>query len=401
MLLIGSFGFIGYTGVYSSIPGMKDIKEKALKAHRRLSGKIGTLAKVPLRKVSDFSTYYTPGVAAVSALLGKKPKEARHYTIKNNTVAVISDGSAVLGLGNIGPYGALPVMEGKALIFKELAGVDAFPIVLDTQDPDAVVETIKNIAPAFGGINLEDIKAPQCFEIERRVNDLLDIPVMHDDQHGTAIVVLAGLINAARVVKKSVEDLHIVIAGAGAAGTAIAELLVHYGVADVVVLDSIGAIYKGRDGLYKHKEELAQITNKEGKKGSLGDVIVGADVVIGVAGLGSKFTKTNIKKMANDPIVFALANPQPEINPADAHKAGAAVVATGRSDFPNQVNNALVFPGVFRGALDGGITDITQDIKLNAANALAALIKSPKKDKILPDLLDKRVVKAVAKAVQK
>lgn len=380
---------------------MKDIKEKALKAHRRLSGKIGTLAKVPLRKVSDFSTYYTPGVAAVSALLGKKPKEARHYTIKNNTVAVISDGSAVLGLGNIGPYGALPVMEGKALIFKELAGVDAFPIVLDTQDPDAVVETIKNIAPAFGGINLEDIKAPQCFEIERRVNDLLDIPVMHDDQHGTAIVVLAGLINAARVVKKSVEDLHIVIAGAGAAGTAIAELLVHYGVADVVVLDSIGAIYKGRDGLYKHKEELAQITNKEGKKGSLGDVIVGADVVIGVAGLGSKFTKTNIKKMANDPIVFALANPQPEINPADAHKAGAAVVATGRSDFPNQVNNALVFPGVFRGALDGGITDITQDIKLNAANALAALIKSPKKDKILPDLLDKRVVKAVAKAVQK
>jgi len=392
---------MGYTGVYSSIPGMKDIKEKALKAHKRLSGKIGTLAKVPLRKVSDFSTYYTPGVAAVSTLLGKKPGLAKDYTIKNNTVAVISDGSAVLGLGNIGPYGALPVMEGKALIFKELAGVDAFPIVLDTQDPDEIVETIKNIAPAFGGINLEDIKAPQCFEIERRVNDLLDIPVMHDDQHGTAIVVLAGLINSAKVVKKKLEDLHIVIVGAGAAGTAIAELLVHYGVGDVVVLDSIGAIYKGRDGLYKHKEDLAQITNKDKKKGDLGEVIVGADVVIGVAGLGSKFTKTNIKKMAKDPIVFALANPQPEIDPADAHKAGAAVVATGRSDFPNQVNNALVFPGVFRGALDGGITDITQDIKLNTAKALAALIKSPKKDMILPELLDRRVVRAVAKAVQK
>jgi len=380
---------------------MKDISEKALKAHKKAKGKIEIQGKVTLSKQSDFSVHYTPGVAAVSSLLAKKPKEAKNYTIKNNMVAVISDGSAVLGLGNIGPYGALPVMEGKALIFKELAGVDAFPIVLDTQDPDEIVETIKNIAPVFGGINLEDIKAPQCFGIEKRVNKMLDIPVMHDDQHGTAIVVLAGLINASKVVKKKLENLNIVIVGAGAAGNAIAELLIYKGVGDVVVLDSVGAIYKGREKLHSYKEKLAKITNKSKKKGMLSDVIEGADVVIGVAGKGGKFGKRDIKKMAEKPIVFALANPSPEILPVDAHAAGAVVVATGRSDFPNQVNNALVFPGVFRGALDGGITDITQDIKLKAAEALAKLIKSPKKDKILPELLDKRVVKAVAKAVQK
>ncbi|XKT75191.1 MAG: NADP-dependent malic enzyme [Patescibacteria group bacterium UBA2103] len=380
---------------------MKNIAEKALKAHKKLKGKIKVDSKVPLTKQSDFSLYYTPGVAAVCTLLAKNKKEAKTYTIKNNTVAVISDGSAVLGLGNIGPYGALPVMEGKALIFKELAGVDAFPIVLDTQDPDEIVETIKNIAPAFGGINLEDIKAPQCFEIERRVNDLLDIPVMHDDQHGTAIVVLAGLINAAKVVGKKFEDLNVVIVGAGAAGTAIANLLVYRGVGDVIVLDSIGAIYKGRDGLYKHKEELAQITNKDKKSGSLSEVVEGADVIIGVAGKGGKFKASDIKKMAQDPIVFALANPDPEMLPDAAHKAGAAVVATGRSDFKNQVNNALVFPGVFRGALDGGIKDITDQKKVAAAEALARLIKRPSKDQILPELLDKRVVKAVAKAIQK
>ena len=380
---------------------MKDIKEKALAAHKKARGKIEIQAKVSLTKVSDFSVYYTPGVAAVSSLLAKKPGVAKEYTMKGNTVAVISDGSAVLGLGNIGPYGALPVMEGKALIFKELAGIDAFPIVLDTQDPDQIVETIKNIAPVFGGINLEDIKAPQCFDIERRVNAAVDIPVMHDDQHGTAIVVLAGLLNAAKVVKKKFENLRVVIVGAGAAGTAIAMLLVYKGIGDVVVLDSKGALYKGREDLHEYKEELATITNKEMKQGSLSEVIAGADVVIGVAGKGGKFTKTDIKKMAENPIVFALANPTPEMLPSDAHKAGAAVVATGRSDFPNQVNNALVFPGIFRGALDGGIKDITQDIKVAAAVALAALVKRPTKDEILPGLLDKRVVKAVAKAVQK
>mgnify|MGYP001413020505 FL=1 len=380
---------------------MKDIKEKALKAHKKAGGKIGIAGKVSLTKQSDFSLYYTPGVAAVSSLLAKKEKEAKNYTIKKNTVAVISDGSAVLGLGNIGPYGALPVMEGKALIFKDLAGVDAFPIVLDTQDPDEIVETIKNIAPVFGGINLEDIKAPQCFDIEKRVNKALDIPVMHDDQHGTAIVVLAGLINASKVVKKKLGDLEIVIVGAGAAGAAIADLLMHKGVGDVVVLDSVGAIYKGREKLSPYKEALAKKTNKKKKSGALSGVIEGADVVIGVAGKGGKFGKRDIKKMAEKPIVFALANPNPEILPDDAYKAGAAVVATGRSDFKNQVNNALAFPGIFRGALDAGITDITEDIKLNVAEALARLIKSPSKDQILPELLDKRVVKAVAKAVQK
>jgi len=380
---------------------MKDIKEKALTAHKKAKGKIGIQSKVSLTKVSDFSVYYTPGVAAVSSLLAKKPKEAKEYTMKGNTVAVISDGSAVLGLGNIGPYGALPVMEGKALIFKELAGIDAFPIVLDTQDPDEIVQTIKNIAPVFGGINLEDIKAPQCFDIERRVNAAVDIPVMHDDQHGTAIVVLAGLLNASKVVKKKFENLKVVIVGAGAAGTAIAMLLIYKGVGDVIVLDSKGALYKGRKDLHEYKEELAAITNKEMKSGVLSDVIAGADVVIGVAGKGGKFTKSDIKKMGRDPIVFALANPNPEMLPADAHSAGAAVVATGRSDFPNQVNNALVFPGIFRGALDSGVKDITQDIKVAAAAALAALVKSPAKDKILPELLDKRVVKAVAKAVKK
>jgi malate dehydrogenase (oxaloacetate-decarboxylating) len=380
---------------------MKDIKEKALTAHKKAKGKIGIQSKVSLTKVSDFSVYYTPGVAAVSSLLAKKPKEAKEYTMKGNTVAVISDGSAVLGLGNIGPYGALPVMEGKALIFKELAGIDAFPIVLDTQDPDEIVQTIKNIAPVFGGINLEDIKAPQCFDIERRVNAAVDIPVMHDDQHGTAIVVLAGLLNASKVVKKKFENLKVVIVGAGAAGTAIAMLLIYKGVGDVIVLDSKGALYKGRKDLHEYKEELAAITNKEMKSGGLSDVIAGADVVIGVAGKGGKFTKSDIKKMGRDPIVFALANPNPEMLPADAHSAGAAVVATGRSDFPNQVNNALVFPGIFRGALDSGVKDITQDIKVAAAVALAALVKSPAKDKILPELLDKRVVKAVAKAVKK
>ena len=377
------------------------INQKALEAHKKLGGKIGTLSKAVLKKQADFSLYYTPGVAAVSKLLARDKKHAHTHSIKKNTVAVVSDGSAVLGLGNIGPYGALPVMEGKALIFKELAGVDAFPIVLDTQDPDEIVETIVRIAPAFGGINLEDIKAPQCFEIERRVNDLLDIPVMHDDQHGTAIVVLAGLINAAKVVKKELKTLSVVIVGAGAAGTAITDLLVHAGLKDIIVLDSIGAIYQGREGLFKHKEELAQITNPEYKKGGLSEVISGADVLIGVAGGGGKFSQSVIKNMAQDPIVFALANPDPEILPAKAYEAGAAVVATGRSDFPNQVNNALVFPGIFRGALDAGVTDITPHIKREAAEALAALVRKPTKQNILPTLLDPKVVKVVSKAVQR
>ena len=374
---------------------------KALIAHKKAGGKIRIAGAVSLSKQSDFSVYYTPGVAAVSRHLAKKPEDARVYTIKKHTVAVISDGTAVLGLGDIGPYGALPVMEGKALIFKELGGVDAFPIVLDTKDPNDIVKTVVAIAPAFGGINLEDIKAPQCFEIERRLKDLLSIPVFHDDQHGTAIVVLAGLINAAKVVGKKMEALKVVIVGAGAAGTAIAHLLVYAGLREVIVLDSIGAIYKGRESLFAHKSDIAEITNPEGKKGSLRDVLPGADVLIGVAGRGAqRFKKGDLRKMADGAIVFALANPTPEIMPEEAYRAGAAVVATGRSDFPNQINNALAFPGVFRGALDAGVNEITDSMKVSAARNLAGLIKKPTSRNILPELLDTRVVRAVAKAIR-
>ena len=345
------------------------------------------------------SLVYTPGVAAVSSLVAKDPRLAREYTIKRRMIAVISDGSAVLGLGNIGPYGALPVMEGKAALFKTFANVDAFPIVLATQNVDEVVDTIVRIAPAFGGINLEDFAAPNCFEIEARVKDALDIPVMHDDQHGTAIVVLAALINAAKVVRKELEGMRVVISGAGAAGTAIAKLLLLHGIRDILVLDSKGIIVKGREGLSLHKQELATATNPMQVSGDLKRALLKADAIIGVSGPGLMRAE-DVALMAERPIVFGLANPVPEIMPEEAKAGGAAVVATGRSDFPNQINNSLAFPGIFRGALDNNVSKITDEMKLRAAHNLAALIKKPTAEKIIPGPFDRGVVQAVAKAVR-
>lgn len=372
--------------------------KKIIAAFKKQGPRIETKAKVALKEKKDFSLWYTPGVGAASLYLAKNPKEARNMSIKQNSVAIVSDGSAVLGLGNIGPYGALPVMEGKALIFKAKANVDAWPLVLDTHDPDEIVRIVKAVAPNFGGINLEDIAAPQCFEIERRLIEELDIPVMHDDQHGTAIVVLAGLINAAKVVKKDMKKLRVVISGAGAAGTAVAKLLAAAGVKDIILLDRAGAIYAGREGLNAHKAELAALTNPRKVSGGFAEVMVGADVFIGVSGKGLLMAE-HVAAMAPRSIVFALANPEPEILPEVAKKAGAAVVATGRSDFPNQINNSLVFPGIFRGVLDKRVSKITEATKLRAARALAALVARPTAAKIIPDMLDPRVVKAVAKAV--
>lgn len=377
----------------------KETAAQILAAFKNTGARIGTKGRVALKNKDAFALYYTPGVGVASLHLAKHPEDARKLSVKKNSVAVISDGSAVLGLGNIGPYGALPVMEGKALIFKELANVDAWPIVLDTQDPDEIVRTIIHIAPGFGGINLEDIKAPECFEIERRLIEALDVPVMHDDQHGTAIVVLAGLINAAAVVGKSFKKLKVVISGAGAAGSAVAKLLRAAGIEDIVVLDRGGAIYSGRTGLNESKKELSHITNPRKVAGDLQTVLQESDVFVGVSG-PKLLTARDIRTMAEDAIVFALSNPIPEIMPEEARKGGARVIATGRSDFPNQVNNALVFPGVFRGALDRGVTEITQTMKLRAAKALAKLVVKPTAEKIIPDVFDKRVVPAIAKAIR-
>lgn len=377
----------------------KTINQKALEIHKKLGGKIEVTSKVKINSAKDLSLIYTPGVAFVSEFVKGNEKRARTHTIKGNSVAIVSDGSSVLGLGNIGALGALPVMEGKAVIFKEFAGIDAYPIVLDTQNVDEIVDTIKNIAPGFGGIILEDISAPRCFEIEERLKKELNIPVMHDDQHGTAVVVLAALINAAIVVKKDLNFFSIVIIGAGAAGTAVANLLVRVGVRDVVVADSRGIIYKGRKNLNKYKKLLAGKTNKKNKKGDPSVAIDGADVLIGVSG-PKTITKAHVRSMAKDAIVFALANPVPEIYPRLAKDAGAKVVATGRSDFPNQVNNALVFPGIFRGALDRGAKKITENMKIRAAYALASIVKKPSKNKIIPSIFDKRVCPLVSKAVR-
>lgn len=377
----------------------KDYNKLALERHKKLQGKLSVTAKAPLKTVDDWSTMYTPGVGAVSLLLAKKPNEAREYTIKRNTVAVISDGSAVLGLGNLGPYGALPVMEGKCAIFKEMANVDAFPIVLDTQDPEEVIKTIKAIAPTFGGINLEDIAAPHCFYIENRLRAELSIPVMHDDQHGTAIVVLAGLINASKVVKKKLEQLKVVIVGAGAAGRAIALLLIKAGIRDVIVTDSKGALVSGRAALEGYKRELAAVSNPRKVEGDLLQVIEGADVIVGVSGPGT-IAPAHVERMADRAIVFALANPIPEIMPQDAKRSGAAIVATGRSDFPNQVNNSLAFPGIFRGALDNKVTEITDDMKLEAAKKIASLVKMPTTDSVIPSVMTPNLVKTVASAIK-
>jgi malate dehydrogenase (oxaloacetate-decarboxylating) len=376
-----------------------DIAQAALAEHRRLRGKIEVTSKAPVTGAEALSLYYTPGVGAVSSYLAEHPEAMRDYTIKGNTVAVVSDGSAVLGLGNIGPAGAAPVMEGKAMLFRELAGVNAWPVVLDTQDTEEIIRTVKAIAPMYGGINLEDISAPRCFEIERRLREELDIPVMHDDQHGTAIVILAGLINAAKVTGRQVKDLRVTLIGAGAAGVATAKLLTLYGVAQLLVVDRQGIIHASREGLNESKQELAELTNHEDRTGSLDDALRGADVLIGVSGAGL-ITEDQIRLMNDQAIVFALANPTPEIMPDVAKRAGAAVVATGRSDFPNQVNNALGFPGIFKGALENGVTQITEDMKLAAAQALADIIEHPTAAEIIPSPFDSRVVPAVAAVIR-
>ena len=356
-------------------------------------------------KVSDpqeLAVAYTPGVAQPCLEIAKNPADAYVYTRKWNTVAVVSDGSAVLGLGNIGGLAGLPVMEGKAVLFKEFGGVDAIPIVLSTQDTDEIVAAVKAIAPSFGGINLEDISAPRCFEVERRLKEELDIPVFHDDQHGTAVVALCALINALKIVHKRIEDVKIVINGPGAAGTAICKLLHLYGAKNILMIDREGILYKGRPGMNFAKCELAEITNLEGVRGKLPEAIVGADVFLGVSAPGA-LTKEMVKSMAKDPIIFAMANPTPEIMPDEAKASGARIVATGRSDFPNQINNVVVFPGIFRGALDARVSAITDEMKIAAAEALAALISEEElcEDYVLPGAFDKRVAPAVAEAVKK
>ena len=378
---------------------MADVKTtQILKSYKKLGARVETKGRVSLKNKADIALWYTPGVGAAASHLAKYPKDARLMSVKKNSVAIVSDGSAVLGLGNIGPYGALPVMEGKALIFKAMAGVDAWPLVLDTQDPEEIIRIVKAIAPNFGGINLEDIAAPACFVVEKRLTEELDIPVMHDDQHGTAIVVLAGLMNAVKVVKKDLKKLKVVVSGAGAAGTAVSKLLSAAGVSDIVVLDRGGILNTSRTDLHETKRELAKLTNPRDVSGGLADALLGADVFIGVSGKGL-LTTAMVSGMAERAIVFALANPIPEILPDAAKKGGAMVVATGRSDFPNQINNALVFPGIFRGALDKNVKKITDKTKLAAAKALAALVAKPTTEKIIPDLLDRRVVTAIAKAV--
>lgn len=380
--------------------GHMDYRKLALARHKQLKGKITIGLKDQLNSQDKLSTYYTPGVAAVSSYVAEHPAEARDYTWLNNSVAVVSDGSAVLGLGNIGPYGALPVMEGKAMLFKHFAGIDAVPIVLDVHSADEIVNAVKAIAPSFGGINLEDIAAPLCFEVERRLKEELDIPVMHDDQHGTAIVVLAGLINAMKLTGRQLEDAKIVVVGAGAAGTAIMRLLHLYAKPRIFAVDSQGVISANRTDLNDEKKLLLEFTNQAGVDGSLEEIIQGADVFIGVSKAGL-LTTDMVKSMdqRRQPIIFAMANPDPEILPDAARAAGAAVIATGRSDFANQVNNALAFPGIFRGALDNKVRHITDQHKIAAAEAIAGLVDEPSAEAIIPSVLDERLVAAIAKVI--
>jgi malate dehydrogenase (oxaloacetate-decarboxylating) len=375
-----------------------DYNELALNRHKELKGKISVSLKDTLDSVDKMSTYYTPGVAAVSQYVAKHPDQAREYTWKNNSVAVVSDGSAVLGLGNIGPLGALPVMEGKSMLFKHFANIDAVPIVLDVHTADEIVAAVQAIAPSFGGINLEDIAAPICFEVEERLKDLLPIPVFHDDQHGTAIVVLAGLINALKVTGKQLDECKIVCVGAGAAGTAIMKLIRAYGNPNILAVDSTGIISNERTDLNSDKKALLEATNPQNQSGSLQDALIGADVFIGVSKAGL-LTADMIRTMAKDPIVFAMANPTPEIMPDVAHTAGVGVMATGRSDFPNQVNNSIAFPGIFRGALDNHVSKITEKHKLDVAQVIASLVENPTRDHIIPSTLDERLVPAIAKVI--
>jgi malate dehydrogenase (oxaloacetate-decarboxylating) len=373
--------------------------KQALKKHKELKGKIAIKLKDKLDTREKLSIYYTPGVGAVSSYVAKHPSEARDYTWLNNSVAVISDGSAVLGLGDIGPYGALPVMEGKAMLFKHFAGIDAVPIVLDVHSADDIVSAVLAIAPSFGGINLEDIAAPLCFEVEERVKAALKIPVMHDDQHGTAIVTLAGLINALKITGRKLKDCRVVVVGAGAAGTAVMKLLYLYGKPEILAVDSKGIVSPSRLDLNDEKKKLLEFTNLERVSGSLADAMERADIFIGVSKPGL-LTPTMVKTMAKNPIIFAMANPIPEIMPDVAKKAGAAIIATGRSDFPNQVNNALAFPGVFRGALDNKVSKITDKHKIKAAEVIASLVKKPDAEHIIPSVLDDRLVPAIAKVIK-
>ena len=377
------------------------IYETALKMHEEWNGKLDVVAKAKVNSREDLAIAYTPGVAEPCKVIAKDQESAYKYTIKSNTIAVVSDGSAVLGLGNIGPYAAMPVMEGKAVLFKEFGGVNAVPICLDTQDTEEIIKTIVNIAPGFGGINLEDISAPRCFEIETRLKELLNIPVFHDDQHGTAIIVLAGIINALKVVGKKKEDCKVVVNGAGSAGIAITKLLLNYGFPHVTMCDIRGIISPEYENLNWMQKEMAKITNLEGATGTLADALKGADIFVGVSA-PNIVTKEMVASMNKDAILFAMANPVPEIMPDLAKEAGAKVIGTGRSDFPNQVNNVLVFPGIFKGALEGRAPQITEEMKLAAATAIAGLVSDEElnEDFILPEAFDPRVTQVVSEAVK-
>lgn len=375
--------------------------EKALLLHEKWNGKLETISKAEVKSREDLALAYTPGVAEPCKVIAAEPEAAYKYTIKSNTIAVVSDGSAVLGLGNIGPLAAMPVMEGKAVLFKEFGGVNAFPICLDTQDTEEIIKIVVGIAPAFGGINLEDISAPRCFEIEERLKELLPIPVFHDDQHGTAIVVLAGIINALKVTGRKKEDCRVVVNGAGSAGIAITKLLLTYGFLHITMCDRAGILKKGMDGLNWMQEKMVEVTNLEGADGSLADAMKGADIFVGVSAPGI-VTKEMAASMNTDAILFAMANPVPEIMPDVAKEAGAKIIGTGRSDFPNQVNNVVVFPGIFKGALEGRATAITEEMKLAAATAIAGLVDESILDEnhILPEAFDPRVADVVSRAVK-
>ncbi len=380
---------------------MANFDEKAVFMHKQWNGKIETTPVAPVKTRDDLSIAYTPGVAAPCRIIAEDAEAAYTYTLKANTVAVVSDGSAVLGLGNIGPLAAMPVMEGKCVLFKEFGGVNAFPIVLDTQDVDEIVAAVKAIAPTFGGINLEDISAPRCFEVEERLKKELDIPVFHDDQHGTAIVVLAGIINALKVVGKKKEECKVVVNGAGSAGIAITKLLLRYGFVDVTMCDRFGIINSKYEGLNWAQQDMLKVTNKSDASGSLADALVGADIFVGVSAPGI-VSKEMVASMNKDSILFAMANPTPEIMPDLAKEAGAKVIGTGRSDFPNQVNNVVAFPGIFKGALEGRATNITEEMKLAAAEAIAGLVSDEELNDefILPEPFDPRVAQVVSSAVK-
>ena len=376
-----------------------DIAQKALDLHKKLRGKIRIQPTYDIQSLEDLTLVYSPGVGAVAKAIAADPELVKEYTWKQNTVAIVSDGTAVLGFGNIGPDAVMPILEGKSAIFKRFSGIDAVPIALSTTDPKRIIEAVEAIAPSFGAIQLEDIAAPACFEIERELSERLSIPVMHDDQHGTAIVVLAGLLNALKVADKKMGEIRVVMNGAGAAGIAIARLLTKAGVTDLVMCDRQGAIVEGRDNMNSEKAEIALFTNRQKHTGTLADVVGGADVLIGVSAAGS-FTAEMIKQMNPKAIVFALANPTPEIMPEEAKAAGALVVATGRSDFANQVNNALCYPGLFRGMLDSDVIKVTDEIKIRAAEAIAGFIREPSSDRVIPTMFEDGLHEAVARSVQ-